>query len=104
MHHLFWAKADQVGEHNTSLIRDVGLYFPARLTRILHEGNEAQGKYGKQGWLIVRRFIAVAMDACTDAGGRAKQGCQSREGGSTKIAYTDVGGRAPTVGAFRRQQ
>jgi len=28
----------------------------------LHEGNEAQGKYGKQGWLIARRYIAVAMD------------------------------------------
>jgi hypothetical protein len=36
---------------------------------MLHEGNEVQGKYGKQGWLIVRRFIAVAMD----------------QGGSTKI-------------------
>jgi hypothetical protein len=28
----------------------------------LHEGNEVQGKYGKQGWLIARRCIAVAMD------------------------------------------
>ncbi len=45
---------------------------------MLHGGNEVQGKYGKQGWLIVRRFIAVAMD----------------QGGSAKIAYTDVGGRA----------
>jgi hypothetical protein len=45
---------------------------------MLHEGNEVQGKYGKQAWLIVRRFIAVAMD----------------QGGSTKIAYKDVGGRA----------
>jgi hypothetical protein len=35
----------------------------------LHEGNEAQGKYGKQGWSIARRCIAIAMD----------------QGGSTKI-------------------
>jgi hypothetical protein len=28
---------------------------------MLHEGNEVQGKYGKQDWLIVRRIIAVAM-------------------------------------------
>ncbi len=28
---------------------------------MLHEGNEVQGKYGKQGWLIARRCIAVAM-------------------------------------------
>ncbi len=45
---------------------------------MLHEGNEDQGKYGKQGWSIARRFIAIAMD----------------EGGSIKIAYRDVGGRA----------
>jgi hypothetical protein len=32
------------------------------LARMLHEGNEVQGKYGKQGWLIARRCIAVAMD------------------------------------------
>jgi hypothetical protein len=32
------------------------------LARMLHEGNEGQGKYGKQGWLIARRFIAIAMD------------------------------------------
>jgi hypothetical protein len=32
------------------------------LARKLHEGNEDQGKYGKQGWSIVRRCIAVAMD------------------------------------------
>jgi len=44
----------------------------------LHEGNEAQGKYGKQGWSIARRCMAVAMD----------------QGGSIKIAYRDVGGRA----------
>ncbi len=31
------------------------------LAHMLHEGNEVQGKYGKQGWLIVRRCIAVAM-------------------------------------------
>ncbi len=31
------------------------------LARILHEGNEEQGKYGEQDWLIARRFIAVAM-------------------------------------------
>ncbi len=60
---------------------------------MLHEGNEAQGKYGKQGWSIARRCIAVAMD----------------QGGSIKIAYRDVavrrpGGRAPTVGALRRRQ
>jgi len=48
----------------------------------LHEGNEDQDKSGKQGWSIARRFIAVAMD----------------EGGSIKIAYMDVGGRA-TQGA-----
>jgi hypothetical protein len=29
---------------------------------MLHEGNESQGKYGKQYWLIARRGIAVAMD------------------------------------------
>ena len=27
----------------------------------MHEGNENQGKYGKQGWSIARRLIAVAM-------------------------------------------
>ncbi len=43
------------------------------LARMLHEGNEVQGKYGKQGWLIARRCIAVAMD----------------QGGSAKIAYRD---------------
>jgi hypothetical protein len=48
------------------------------LARTLHEGNEAQGKYGKQGWSIARRCIAIAMD----------------QGGSIKIAYRDVGGRA----------
>jgi len=31
------------------------------LARMLHEGNEAQGKYGKQGWFIARRCIAIAM-------------------------------------------
>ncbi len=31
------------------------------LARILHEGNEEQGKSGKQGWSIARRFIAIAM-------------------------------------------
>jgi hypothetical protein len=45
---------------------------------MLHEGNEDQGKYGKQGWSIVRRCIAVAMD----------------QGGSIEIACMDVGGRA----------
>ena len=63
------------------------------LARILHEGNEAQWKYGKQGWSIARQSIAIAMD----------------QGGSIKIAYRDVavrrpGGRAPKVGAFRRPQ
>jgi len=29
---------------------------------MLHEGNEDQGKYGKQGWSIARRCIAIAMD------------------------------------------
>jgi len=43
-----------------------------RLARILDEGNEAQGKSGKQGWSIVRRFIAVAMDQ----GGSIKIGSQ----------------------------
>ena len=42
------------------------------LACILHEGNEAQGKYGKQGWSIVRRCIAVAMDQ----GGSIKIGRQ----------------------------
>ncbi len=28
---------------------------------MLHEGNEVQGIYSKQGWLIVRRCIAVVM-------------------------------------------
>jgi hypothetical protein len=36
---------------------------------MLHEGNEDQGKFGKQGWLITRRCIAIAM----------------HQGGSTKI-------------------
>jgi len=27
----------------------------------MHEGSEEQGKYGKQGWSIARRFIAIAM-------------------------------------------
>jgi hypothetical protein len=45
---------------------------------MLHEGNEVQGKYGKQDWSIAHRSIAVAMV----------------QGGSAKIAYTDVGGRA----------
>jgi len=39
-----------------------GFNIKFSLARILHEGNEAQGKYGKQGWLIARRCIAVAMD------------------------------------------
>jgi hypothetical protein len=30
------------------------------LARMLHEGNEVQGNYGKQGWLIGRQFIALA--------------------------------------------
>jgi len=63
------------------------------LARILHEGNEAQEKYGKQGWSIARRCIAIA----------------THQGGSIKIAYIDVAmrrsdGRAPKVGAFRRRQ
>jgi hypothetical protein len=36
---------------------------------MLHEENEHQGKYGKQGWSITRRCIAIAMD----------------QGGSTRI-------------------
>ncbi|MBE9543332.1 MAG: hypothetical protein IMF02_02475 [Proteobacteria bacterium] len=44
----------------------------------MREGNEVQGKYGKQGWSIALRCIAVAMD----------------QGGLIKIAYKDVGGRA----------
>ena len=44
----------------------------ARLARILHEGNEAQEKYGKQCWFIARRCIAVAMDQ----GGSIKIGRQ----------------------------
>jgi len=42
------------------------------LARILHEGNEVQGKYGKQGWLIARRCIAIA----THQGGSTKIGRQ----------------------------
>jgi len=38
----------------------------------LHEGNEVQGKYGKQGWSIARRCIAIAMDQ----GGSIKIGSQ----------------------------
>jgi hypothetical protein len=38
----------------------------------MHEGNQAQGKYGKQGWSIARRCIAVAMDQ----GGSIKIGSQ----------------------------
>jgi hypothetical protein len=38
----------------------------------LHEGNEVQGKYGKQGWSIARRCIAVA----THQGGSIKIGSQ----------------------------
>ena len=39
---------------------------------MLHEGNEDQGKYGKQCWLIARRCIAIAMDQ----GGSIKIGSQ----------------------------
>jgi hypothetical protein len=39
---------------------------------MLHEGNESQEKFGKQGWLIARRCIAVAMDQ----GGSIKIGSQ----------------------------
>jgi hypothetical protein len=39
---------------------------------MLHEGNEDQWKYGKQGWLIARRCIAVAMDQ----GGSARMGSE----------------------------
>jgi hypothetical protein len=39
---------------------------------MLHEGNEVQGKYGKQGWSIARRCIAIAMDQ----GGSIKIGSQ----------------------------
>jgi len=90
----------------------------------MHEGNEEQGKYGKQGWSIACRFIAVAMgesdkgkdpvDLYLDervAHGRAtldqpawQESQVQLKGGSIKIAYRDVGGRAPTVGAFRRRR
>ena len=43
-----------------------------RLARMLHEGNEVQGKCGKQGLSIARRCIAIAMDQ----GGSAKIGSQ----------------------------
>jgi hypothetical protein len=46
---------------------------------MLHEGNEDQRKYGKQGWSIAGRCIAIAMD----------------QGGSIKIAYRDVAVRRP---------
>jgi len=39
---------------------------------MLHGGNEDQGKYGKQGWSIARRCIAIAMDQ----GGSIKIGSQ----------------------------
>jgi len=39
---------------------------------MLHEGNEDQGKYGKQCWAIARRCIAIAMDQ----GGSIKIGRQ----------------------------
>jgi hypothetical protein len=39
---------------------------------MLHEGNEVQGKYGKQAWSIARRCIAIAMDQ----GGSIKIGSQ----------------------------
>ena len=32
------------------------------LARMLHEGNEAQEKFGKQCWLITRRCIAIAKE------------------------------------------
>jgi hypothetical protein len=38
----------------------------------LHEGSEAQGKYGKQGWSIAHRFIAVV----THQGGSINLGSQ----------------------------
>jgi hypothetical protein len=38
----------------------------------MHKGNEDQGKYGKQCWLIARRCIAIAMDQ----GGSIKIGSQ----------------------------
>jgi hypothetical protein len=42
------------------------------LARILHEGNEAQGKSGGQSWTIARRCIAIA----THQGGSFKIGRQ----------------------------
>jgi len=39
---------------------------------MLYEGNEDQEKYGKQGWSIARRCIAIAMDQ----GGSIKIGSQ----------------------------
>jgi len=39
---------------------------------MLHEGNEDQGKSGKQGWTIVRRCIAIA----THQGGSSRIGSQ----------------------------
>ena len=79
------------------------------LTCIFHEGNEAQGKSGKQGWEIARKFIAIAMGEPEKgkdpvglfpgervAQGRASpdhpagQECQAQmKGGSIKIAYRD---------------
>jgi len=44
----------------------------ALLARILHEGNEAQGRFSKQGWSIAPRCIAVA----THQGGSIKIGSQ----------------------------
>jgi hypothetical protein len=47
----------------------LGIHAFTTLARMLHEGNEDQGKYGKQGWSIACRCIAVA----------------THQGGSTKI-------------------
>jgi hypothetical protein len=54
---------------------------------MLHEGNESQEKYGKQGWLIARRCIAVA----------------THQGGSIKIAYRDVAMRRSDGRATQEQ-
>ena len=47
------------GKAKNNVARNLLVLF--YLARIMHEGNEEQGKYGKQGWSIARRFIAVAM-------------------------------------------
>jgi len=66
------------------------------LARILHEGNEAQGKYGKQCWLIARRCIAVAREPLSKPYGvsASPEACRCK-------AQREVNGLSPWRGLQR---